>query len=226
MGRQALGLQGQGKGKTMKRIEPIPLGDFDYGDDSGDDPFADEDDAISTPPPTVKMQISGRKQKRKIRKPNPDDDYVEQSGQSPAPKKPKRERRSTYTGESNGQMANASAPCARSSNRPSAYLSTFSSSPIQHPDLAEDQRGTDQFGYYHTDHVYAPTAPSLPAMLPEFYENYQPHSSPFEHFAHQSLGHSSGKEQDHSDQPATGNEANFSGPALGHKTDGHPGSSH
>ena len=75
MGRQASGLQGYGKVKSMKKIESILFGEPYHDKDSGDDYNADKENSMEAPIRIVKVESSGREEAEKARKSGPDDDY-------------------------------------------------------------------------------------------------------------------------------------------------------
>ncbi len=219
MGRQALGLQGQGKGKSMKKIDPIGLNDLLDGNDSEDDPFADEDDDFGSPIPAPTTSTSSRKKSRRTRQPDPDDDYEDSAYPSPAPKKAKRENRSSYKPLETSQAVES----PRQFNRSGGYLPSMSSSPTQRLEQLDFQRGNQQRSYYPNERAYGPTAPSLPPMLPEFYGSYHNHGSQSDQFA---PNFSSSTDPQYSDQPTGGNNANASEVGLEHQGSNHHGHSH
>lgn len=215
MGRQALGLQGQGKGRGMKKIDGVTQAATLDGESSGEDPFADEDDSISTPEPPSKRQTSSRKKVKKTRRTKSDDDYEDDMNYTPAPKKTKRARRSAYEIRYDGPAADTSKP----SDRSNEYRSITSSSPVQRLEPIGHQRGTHQSNYLPTEHGYGHTTLSLPSprsMLPEFWNSSYQHSFQSDPFANQPSGFSSSPNPDfnNSDQLNSEHDTNIHGHRL------------
>lgn len=203
MGRQALGLQGQGKGKSMKKVDPVPFEELYEGEDSDDGLDAEEDDGTDSPVPVVKMQSSSRKKTKVTRRTHPDDDYEDSADQSPAPKKAKRENRSTYKVIGDEQYVDNIRSSGKSYSRSNGLPPDMSSSPIQVSEPMRSQRGVQPLEYFNPRPVYGPTAQS---MLPEYYDGHQQQSSHFDQ-AYHPIGYSSGTDPDHSDQPNGSNDA-------------------
>ena len=211
MGRQALGLQGQGKGKSMKKIEPVPFNDLYDDEDSGDDFDADEEDPMEAPIRVVKVESSGRKKAKKARKSGPDDDYEDSVDYSPPQKKAKRDRRSTNKVIADVQSVGNARSSTKSSARSTEHASATSSPPSQPLEPMRPYRGAQESGYYTTGNSYDAMAPSLPSLPQELYDiNYQ-HGSHFNPFAYHSLGFG---DFDHLDNDNGSNDTNASGPAI------------
>ncbi|KAL6719393.1 hypothetical protein ACLMJK_003632 [Lecanora helva] len=227
MGRQAMGLKGQGKGKGMKKVIPIPFEDLVAGENSGDD-FDDDEDEIESPI-RVSKGSSRNKKAKKARKADPDDDYEDSAENTPATKKAKRSTRSmrkvadpvnstqslpTQSSDKFSELLSSDfldnpASSGRSSGHSARYLPGPDSSPSQRLEPINPIRGLlQQPNFYDGEYVYAPTAPSLPRVPHGYYNTGHHHqSSPFEPFGYPPLDFSSGTEADRGGKAGDGNDA-------------------
>ena len=212
MGRQALGLQGQGKGKSMKKIEPVPFDDlYDDGEDSGDDFDAEEEDPMEAPIPVVKVESSGRKKARKARKSDSDDDYEDNANYSPPPKKAKRGRRSTHVAPGNAQQVGNAQSSTKSSGQSNGFASITSGTPSHHLEPKRQMKhhhGAEQSGYFNTGNSYGAMAPRLPSLPQELYTHGYQHGSQSNTFPYDQLGYSPSPDFQHIDDGDGGNDAN------------------
>ena len=187
MGRQAMGIQGQGKGRKMTKVNTIAMDDeFSDGDGSEDDFFGDEEDENYTPAPKVKRQVSSRKKTKKTRREDPDDDYKDYTDPTPPVKKAKRDDRTAYKSSGNDTVVTTT---SKPSSRITGHRSVMSSSPLQPLEPVELDPGAHQSSYYATEHAYDPTT-SLPS-LQDFDSKYVPPSPQFGHWSQQSMGYPS-----------------------------------
>ena len=225
-GREALGVKGQGKGKSMKKIDPATSHRSSDNEDSDDDPLADENETVDTPPPT-KKEVPSRKKTKRTRKPASDDDYDDDAARSPAPKKVKRERRRVHKPVENDVEDSGSPQDDR--------LRALDSSPSQFIEPADNQSRAYQFNYYgNNDFSSSPTASAMPSTLaPQFYNDYTYDNSQYGHFPNHpswnqsSMGHPTVPDPNILDQTNGGNELNTSDFTTGFDLLplGHPGSS-
>ena len=178
MGRQALGLRGQGKGKSIQRVAELSMDDLDDDENSDEDAFGDDVEELYSPAPPVKIESGSGKKARIIHQSHSDDEYVE----TPPSKKHKRR----------------SAPNGRRINKPMSskptngeHLPAVNSSPAQRSQPVEIEDEVQHQDYFCNERPYASTAPSLPPMLPEFYGTYNNNGPLFNQFAQHSHGYSS-----------------------------------
>ena len=206
MGRQALGLQGQGKGKSMKIISPHQAEDsFPDGESSDENSFDDEDESPISPDPPSKPQVSRRKVSKRTRATGSDDDYDDGTYRSPTPKRAKHPRR-----KATKIQYEESDISALGLSRPSSeYVSLLSSSPILQS-KSNARKRADQLDDYPISRVFGSSNVSLPSarsILPELYNQGQRYGHQSDQSSYQQPGFSSSPQLNSSDLFDGGNEA-------------------
>ena len=185
-----MGHKGQGKGKSVKKIESP-----NTSDDENFEECPEEEDLnlsiIATP--IQKLAVS-RKRGRKARKPTSDDEDDDDSNYVPTPKKIKREPRPAIKAVSS-DFSNSESFINR--------LSGVMSPPNQHTEPAPNHYGAHSLDIYGNDDMFGPRARPLPPIVPDPYQNYdfngyQPGHSTHSSFGQSSIGHSLGTDQDFS----------------------------